>query len=113
MALELTIDFLQAIDVTAAPKDRNGNPAQFVGPAAWSVVSGPSTLGTTLEGGAPLPADGLQQSLVSSAEPSDSVFRVSGQNSMGETIEEFVNLHVIAPPAVRIDLTAGAAYNKS
>ena len=110
MEIDVTINFTQAIDLTAIP-DYNGLPVPLDGPAVWSVVSGLSTLGTALEGGAPLPADGLMQSLRSEDQPGDSRFRVAGPTANGE-IESFVNLHVVSPPANNIGLSAGAAYPK-
>jgi hypothetical protein len=116
MPLELTIKLGKAIDVTAVPQTDHvpPRPVELDGPATWSVLAGAGTLGTVLQGGESLPADGLRQSLLASTtELGDTLYQIQGDAAPGEPVRHIVDtvlVHVVAREAATFGLAAGGEY---
>lgn len=115
VSLELTVKVGNAIDVTAVPQTDQvpPRPVSLDGPGTWSVLSGGGTLGTELQGGVPLPADGLRQSLLVGPDLGDTLYQIRGDAAPGEPVREILDtvlVHAVALEAAGFGLTAGTEY---
>ena len=105
--IEFTIDNTQALPIALAPVDSNGNVAKLAGPAVFAVVSGNSKVVN-------ISADGLSAILFSEDGVGDTVITVTGDPGQGNApLVETITLHVTAPVAVALRVTAGSPVPKS
>jgi hypothetical protein len=100
--LEVTITDEQKVPVTLTPLTAAGHPATVDGIPVWTVKTGDATVVTG--------ADGLSAVLVSGTD-GDSEIGIAADADLGagiETISATILLHVMAPKAANLGLTAGA-----
>lgn len=107
MPLKVNITNEQQINVTINPKTSTGRPAKLDGKAAFTVLSGNSSV---------VPGDdGLSATLVSSDEPGDTQISVKADADLGEGVEEIsdvIDLTVSSATATNLGLTAGTPEPK-
>lgn len=113
MPLEFNLHQGTAKDVTATPQ-YNNRPVALDGPAEWTVLTGEMTLGPTLQGGVPLPADGLKAALhFSGPNLGDTLFQIRGDARVGPEVVEIIDtvlVHGVTVEANTFGLTATDEY---
>lgn len=111
--IEVDITVGRAKDIAFTPITTDGQSVTLDGPAEITVLSGEGTLGPNLQGGVPLPADGLTGAFYIGTNLGDTLYQIRGDAAAGEPVREVISTvlaHAVPAEAVGFAPVVGPEY---